>query len=104
MGTQITQPGRIRNRASNLAKTTAAELEKPTTQSKAIALKGVTTDRDFANLMNAIISDLAQGSLSTEVGNAMVNAGGKLLKVVEMRLRYGTKDGESKVLTLRQPD
>ena len=51
--------------------------------------------------MNAIIGDLAEGSLSTEVGNAMVNAGGKLLKVVEMRLRYGTKEGESKVLTLR---
>ena len=69
-----------------------------------IARKGVVTDRDFANLMNAIIGDLAEGSLSTEVGNAMVNAGGKLLKVVEMRLRYGTKEGENKVLTLRSAD
>ena len=72
----------------------------PVAKCVSIAARGVTTDRDFASLMSAIMGDLAQGALAPEVGNAMVNAGGKLLKVVEMRLRYGTKDGEGKSLKL----
>jgi len=101
-----TQPqttiSKTRKRVENLSKKATEEdsFIEPVSQCKVIARKGVQTDRDFANLMNAIIGDLAEGSLSTEVGNAMVNAGGKLLKVVEMRLRYGTKEGESKVLNL----
>lgn len=65
-----------------------------------LAMDGVKTDRDFAACMSAIMGDVARGTLSTERANAMVNAGGKLLKVVEMRLRYGTKEGAEKRLSL----
>ena len=67
-------------------------------RSLAIAQGGIKTDRDFSALMSALMSDLIDGSVTPGVGNATVNAGGKLLKVVEMRLKYGTQHGESEKL------
>lgn len=45
--------------------------------------------------MSAMMGDLMEGRVSPSVGNAAVNAGGKLLKVVEMQYKYGepTKSG-----------
>lgn len=40
--------------------------------------------------MSALMSDLIEGSITPSVGNAAVNAGGKLLKITEMQLKYGT--------------
>ncbi len=39
--------------------------------------------------MSALISDVIDGSVSPGICNAAVNAGGKLLKVVEMTYQYG---------------
>lgn len=63
--------------------------------------KGIKTSRDFANFMSSLMSDLVEGRVSPNVGNATCNAGGKLLKVIDMEYKYGTKQGESKkTLTL----
>ena len=45
------------------------------------------------------MSDVIDGSITPVVANAAVNAGGKLLKVVELQMRYGTIDtaGEKKL-------
>ena len=40
--------------------------------------------------MSAIMSDVIEGRMSPIVANAVCNAGGKLLKVVELQLRLGT--------------
>lgn len=40
-------------------------------------------------MMSALMSDIIDGSITPQVGNATVNAGGKLLKVVELQLKYG---------------
>lgn len=56
----------------------------------AFASKGIKTGEDFANTMSALMSDLIEGSISPQVGNAVVNAGGKLLKMVEMQHKYGS--------------
>ena len=45
--------------------------------------------------MSALMSDLIEGRIDSNVGNAVCNAGGKLLKVVEMQHRYGSKSPES---------
>lgn len=37
------------------------------------------------------MSDIIEGSITPQVSNAAVNAGGKLLKIVEMQLKYGDK-------------
>jgi hypothetical protein len=55
-----------------------------------IAEVGVRTGRDFAKLMSALMSDIIEGRVTPNVGNATCNAGGKLLKVVEMQYKYGT--------------
>ena len=57
-----------------------------------IAQKGIKTGRQFANMMSALMSDIIEGRVTPSVGNAVCNAGGKLLKVVEMEHRYGTED------------
>lgn len=71
-------------------------------RSLAVAKKGVRTSHDFANLMSSLMSDLIEGAVAPNVGNATCNAGGKLLKVVELQYKYGTsgKDGSPKTLVL----
>ncbi len=59
-------------------------------RSVTIASKGIKTSHDFACVMSALMSDLLEGRLSPNIGNATCNAGGKLLKIVEMQYRYGT--------------
>jgi hypothetical protein len=66
-----------------------------------IAARGIKTGGDFANLMSALMSDLIEGRVTPNIGNATCNAGGKLLKVVEMQYKYGTDGpGQQKILTL----
>lgn len=57
-------------------------------------------------MMSALMGDLIAGRITPQVGNAVCNAGGKLLKVVEMQHKFGTQAGapDSRVLTLVQPD
>lgn len=70
-------------------------------RSARVAAKGIRTGHDFANLMSALMSDLIDGRVAPNIGNATCNAGGKLLKVVEMQIKYGVAGpGQQKVLTL----
>lgn len=55
------------------------------------AAAGIKTGKDFASFMSALMSDLIEGNVTPQVGNAAVNAGGKLLKVVEMEYKYGKR-------------
>ncbi len=52
--------------------------------------------------MSAPMSDVIQGHITPSMCNAACNAGGKLLKIVEMNAKYGTvsKDGGKKQLRL----
>lgn len=73
-------------------------MEPPT--SLAIANRGVKTGTDFANMMSSLMSDLIAGRVTPQIGNAVCNAGGKLLKVVEMKQKYGKTSSEQQ----QQPD
>jgi len=44
--------------------------------------------------MGALMSDIIEGAVSAEVGNATCKAGSNLLKVVEMQYKYGTVDNQ----------
>lgn len=68
-----------------------------------IAARGIVTADDMAQLMSALMSDLIEGRISPMVGNATCNASGKLLKVVEMRFKYGIQPGDAANPTARQP-
>lgn len=61
-----------------------------------IASLGVHTGEDFAKLMSALMSDVILGTVTPDIANAACNAGGKLLKVVEMQYKYGSKAEERK--------
>lgn len=68
-------------------------------RSLALADRGIKTGADFANMMSALMSDIISERITPVVANATVNAGGKLLKVVEMQYKYGGKE-DARALTL----
>ena len=67
----------------------------PTPTALAVIGPGVSTSRQFANVMAAIIHDVIAGAITPGVANAAVNAGGKLLKVKELELRSGIPEGKT---------
>jgi hypothetical protein len=76
-------------------------LTKDTPRSLALSEAGIKTGNDFANLMSALMSDIISGRISPGIANATCNAGGKLLKIVEMQYKYGgSKNQDEKVLVL----
>lgn len=79
------------NRKTKLATNEAVPVSAQTSN---IATQGVKTGKDFANLMSALMSDLIHGKVTPQVGNAVCNAGGKLLKVTEMQYKYGAAKPE----------
>lgn len=64
-------------------------------KSTAIAGAGIRTGEEFAALMSALMSDVIEGRITPSIANAACNAGGKLLKVVEMQYRYGTTEPDA---------
>ena len=93
-GTEVVM-GRERNSSS------MQEVTQAPPRCLAIASKGITTGGDFAKFMSAMMSDIVESRITPQTGNAACNAGGKLLKVVEMQYKYGTQGkGNNRVLEL----
>lgn len=71
-------------------------------RSLGISERGIHTGSQFAGLMSALMGDIISGRVTPAVGNATCNAGGKLLKIVEMQYKYGTQGGNqgARILTL----
>lgn len=70
-----------------------------------IAEKGIRTASEFARMMSAIMSDVIMGRVTPSMANATVNAGGKLLKVVELQQKYGVPvKNARKELTLAEAE
>jgi hypothetical protein len=73
----------------------------PTPKSAEFARSGIATGADFANLMSALMSDIIEGRVTPNIGNATCKAAGQLLRVVELQMKYGTAgEGGGKVLRL----
>jgi len=64
-----------------------------------ITSKGIATARQYATAMSYLMDDLLAGRVSPGIGNAVCNAGGKLMKAVEMQHKYGQQgpDGQKDV-------
>jgi len=65
-----------------------------------ISERGIKTDRDFAQFMSAVMGDVIAGRLSTTKATTATRAGAAMLKVIEMRHRYGSGDDGAKSLRL----
>lgn len=63
-------------------------------RSLAVFQQGVQTSNDFATAMSALMTDVITGAVTPQVANAVCNAGGKMLKVVEMQHRWGRRTPE----------
>lgn len=62
---------------------------KPRPRFADFAERGIRSGSDFAGGMGALMSDLWFGLIDPRTSNAIVNAGGRMLKVVEMQYKYG---------------
>lgn len=71
------------------------KISKKPPRSLTIAQRGIRSSDDFSNLMSALMSDLIEGNVTASVGNATCNAGGKLLKMVDMTYKYGNPTGNA---------
>jgi hypothetical protein len=69
----------------------AEELINPKPRTAQVAARGIQDTQDFMNLMEATIQDLAEERITPQRGNAITNAGGKMLKAAEMRERWGQR-------------
>lgn len=65
-----------------------------------IAARGIETSRDFAGMMSALMSDIIEERIDARAANAVCNAGGKLLKIVELQQKYGVPIGNTTDKTL----
>ena len=80
---------------------TGLQQEKSEPRSLALANNGIRTGAQFASVMSALMSDAISGAVPPGVVNAACNAGGKLLKVVELQQKYGTtENGKPRSLDL----
>ena len=62
--------------------------------SQQLATQGLRTSHDFANIMGALFTDVVLGSISPDICNAACNAGGKLLQVVALQHKYGSRGSD----------
>jgi hypothetical protein len=69
-------------------------------RSLAISERGIKTGADFASVMSNLMGDIISGRVTPAIGNAACNAGGKLLKIVEMQYKFGTQSGDQGSRTL----
>ena len=68
-----------------------------------VAEQGIQTGSQFAALMAALMADVIEGRVNAQTANAACNAGGKLLKVVEMQIKYAKRDKGRTSLNLLNP-
>jgi hypothetical protein len=78
-----------KNTVAAIAKTNKPEAQRAV--SKQLAAKGLHTSHEFANITGALFTDVVLGLISPDVCNAACNAAGKLLAVVALQHKYGTR-------------
>jgi hypothetical protein len=63
----------------------------PKTQPRSLAYfeRGITTDIEFAATSIAVAYDLVAGAITASVGNAVRGTLGNVLKVIELKHKYG---------------
>lgn len=83
------------------SKSVSVVAEKSLSTSVALAGKGIQTIGDFAGVMGALVTDVLVGSVEPRVANAAINAGGKMMKAVELQLKYGPKSSNGTVKQLK---
>ena len=81
-------------KSSAAAPQTDLPAEAPIARSVLVAQKGIRTSADFMNFMSELITDLGNETVRPEIANAQCNAGGKLLKMVELEQKYGLDRSE----------
>jgi hypothetical protein len=84
----------VKKGKDNATKRPAADTNGKDSRALHLAKTPIRTGQQFADLMSGLMSDLIEGNIPPGVGNAVCNAGGKLLKVVEMQMKYGRQDAD----------
>lgn len=75
-----------------------------TPKSIAIAARGIRDDQDAAEYLSALIGDVMTQAVPVRTANTGVNAMGKLLKLVEMRQKYGDPEKTRSLHLVHRPE
>ena len=68
----------------------AVNKKTPSSRSLPIAEQGLNTDTNFVRFHSALILDLVTGAITPQIGNAICNSTGAVLKMAELGLKYGS--------------
>lgn len=79
---------------SSVVKNGTADRPKGEPRSAAHFARGIGTDIEFANASIAVAGDLVTGLIQPSVGNAVCANMRNVLKVVELKHKYGTAKGD----------
>lgn len=91
MGTFSTPTGEGTTMGTKTKRNTQIDSADTAGKSLRIADRGIHTSADFRNFMSALMSDVISGAVTASVTNAACNAGGKMLKMVELEYKYATR-------------
>lgn len=58
-----------------------------------VARRGVKTGSDFTELITSLMCDVVIGDVEESAAAVSLNAAGKLLKLTELQLKYGARNG-----------
>lgn len=88
---------------SNRTKALAKKSAEPAAASKSLAIaeQGINTGQQFSALMSALMTDLLSGTVTPGIANATCNAGGKLIKMVELNMKYGSQQTDNGMKNLQ---
>jgi hypothetical protein len=64
--------------------------------------KPIETGADMFRLLDSVVRDSLSGHIRPAQGNVAINGCGKMLKLTELTLRYGTPRNGRKVLALAE--
>lgn len=78
-----------KSKASARRSTAKRQTTERDSASLALARQGIDTLPEFTDLFCAVMCDVIEHKLPPPVANAACNAAGKVLKAVELQLKYG---------------
>jgi hypothetical protein len=85
---------------TSIVKKSETSTEQPSPRSIHLIADGDVKDaQHFAKVLSALMSDALMNAIPPSQGNVVCKAAGLIIKVTEMQLKYGPKDGGSLMLT-----
>lgn len=92
----VTKSGETKSKKVEKAGSSDVTSTTRTGRSRAVAQAGIGDSHDVKRLMTSLIPDILDGAVDIASANAVCNATGKLLKMLELEMKYGGSGSSAK--------